>query len=91
MLTRAAQKGSRRAATVRERLPRGALRTVGLGDGPNDAPFLNVVDVPILIPSALLEQLRKAAPRGRVAAQAGPAGWNQAVLELLEEPGGSGR
>ncbi len=59
--------------------------TVGLGDGINDAGFLNTVDVPILIPSPQVETLKQAVPNGRVAGQPGPAGWNLAVLRLLEE------
>jgi mannosyl-3-phosphoglycerate phosphatase len=59
--------------------------SVGLGDGLNDADFLNVVDIPILIPSAHLNHLRRAVARGTVANSAGPAGWNQALLHVLSE------
>jgi mannosyl-3-phosphoglycerate phosphatase len=57
--------------------------SVGVGDGLNDADFLNVVDVPILIPSVHLHDLRIAVPRGTVASAAGPAGWNSAILQVL--------
>lgn len=61
------------------------VRSIGLGDGPNDASFLNEVDVPILIKSPLIRELRSAVPRGRVTLSSGPEGWNQAILELLSK------
>jgi len=63
----------------------GAVRTVGLGDAPNDAEFLQAVDVPILIASPHVDQLRALMPTGRVTALEGPAGWNAAVLAVLDE------
>ncbi len=60
----------------------GAIETIGLGDGPNDTGFLNVVDHAVLIDSPVVHELRKRVPRARVAAS-GPGGWNEAVLELL--------
>ncbi|MEE9233892.1 MAG: HAD-IIB family hydrolase [Candidatus Acidoferrales bacterium] len=61
------------------------VRSVGLGDGLNDVDFLKVVDVPVVVakpggrhhPEVLdhLPQAHRAPP--------GPAGWNQAVLEIL--------
>lgn len=59
--------------------------SVGLGDGLNDAEFLNAVEVQVLIPSVQIEALRKAVPRGTVAGARGPAGWNSAVLEILSK------
>lgn len=61
----------------------GAVRTIGLGDGLNDAAFLNVVDVPVLIRSPRVAELQALVPRGRVTETPGPHGWNQAVLELV--------
>jgi len=63
----------------------GDVRTVGLGDAPNDAPFLQEVDVPILIASPRVDRLRALVPGGRVTALDGPAGWNAAVLDALDE------
>ena len=63
----------------------GAVVTFGIGDSLNDAGFLNAVQVPILIPSLHIDSLKQAVPNGRVAGQPGPAGWNSAVLGLLEE------
>lgn len=59
--------------------------SVGLGDSRNDLPMLEVVDYPVLIPN----------PHGAAPAtdtlnhltqpdQPGPAGWNAALLELIE-------
>ena len=61
----------------------GSVTTVGLGDAPNDASFLSEVDVPLLIDSPRLEQLRALVPHGRVSRTAGPSGWNEAALALL--------
>lgn len=63
----------------------GAVTTAGLGDAPNDAGFLNEVDRPILIASPRVERLRAMVPGGRVTSLPGPAGWNEAVLALLDE------
>jgi mannosyl-3-phosphoglycerate phosphatase len=74
---------------------RPGLRSVGLGDGPNDISMLQRVDVPVLVRSSS----RTAEPAGnlpglRVTGERGPAGWNRAILDLLEnfvdrERGGS--
>jgi mannosyl-3-phosphoglycerate phosphatase len=60
----------------------GSLRTVGLGDGPNDVRFLNLVDYPVLLDSPLRNDLRRLVPRARIA-PAGPRGWNESVLDIL--------
>jgi mannosyl-3-phosphoglycerate phosphatase len=65
---------------------RSRLRSVGLGDSPNDLSLLAAVDLAVLLPqldgsfasnvlSQLPHVLRGTAP--------GPAGWNQAVLRIL--------
>jgi mannosyl-3-phosphoglycerate phosphatase len=61
----------------------GPITTIGLGDGPNDAGFLNHVDVPVVIRSAKVEKMKKLVPKARFTDKAGPVGWNTAVLELL--------
>ena len=63
----------------------GKVRTIGLGDGLNDASFLNVVSTPVLIRSAQVGELQRMAPRGAITEQPGPRGWNEAVLALIEE------
>jgi mannosyl-3-phosphoglycerate phosphatase len=61
----------------------GDVKTIGLGDAPNDAGFLNLVEEAVLIRSESVGRLQKLVPRGRVTRLSGPAGWNEAVLELL--------
>jgi mannosyl-3-phosphoglycerate phosphatase len=58
------------------------VRTIGLGDGLNDAPFLNAVDLPILIRTPWLARLQALVPRGRPTDSSGPRGWNHAILNL---------
>jgi len=58
--------------------------TIGLGDSPNDFPFLELVDRAVLVGAAgkpldLPEKLRDAHRTER----SGPRSWNQAVLEIL--------
>jgi mannosyl-3-phosphoglycerate phosphatase len=59
------------------------VRTIGLGDGLNDASFLNVVAAPVLIRSAQAAELKFRVPRGVVTDRPGPEGWNEAVLALI--------
>ena len=63
----------------------GAVTTIGLGDAPNDESLLRAVDIPVLIRSPRLDRLRALVPNGRVTSRNGPAGWNDTVLELLDE------
>ena len=62
-------------------------RSVGLGDAPNDAGFLALVDVPVLVPgpSGIDPQLLAALPGARRAPAVAGDGWSAAVLSLLEE------
>jgi len=62
----------------------GPTRTIGLGDAPNDAGLLRVVDVPIAVASSRLAQLHALVPSAQVTKLPGPAGWNEAVLSLLD-------
>lgn len=57
--------------------------TIGLGDGLNDAPFLDIVEIPVLIRSGFSAVLKHRVPRGSVTERPGPEGWNQAVLSLV--------
>lgn len=61
----------------------GPIETIGLGDGPHDVGFLHLVDHPILLDSPFADALHKQIPRAR-RFPAGPRGWNQAILELLQ-------
>lgn len=60
--------------------------TVGLGDGLNDLPMLEVVDYPVLVRS----QHGAAPDTGHLphilkTTDTGPRGWNEAILRLLEQ------
>lgn len=64
----------------------GDVATVGLGDSPNDFPMLEHVDYPVLVkkPDGSWDsgiQLEKLIKAERI----GPAGWNSALLDLLEK------
>jgi predicted mannosyl-3-phosphoglycerate phosphatase (HAD superfamily) len=73
-----------RLLTALYRRQLGAVTTVGLGDAPNDATFLNEVDLPVLVASPRVDRLRALVPAGRVTRLPGPAGWNEAVLAVLD-------
>ncbi len=60
-------------------------RLIGLGDSLNDLPMLQAVDCPIVVPNpGSTASLGERIPWARRAPEPGPAGWNRAVLELLE-------
>lgn len=61
------------------------VRTIGLGDGANDASFLDVVNVPVLVRSRRARRLKTLVPCSIVTRGAGPEGWNEAVLSLIGE------
>jgi mannosyl-3-phosphoglycerate phosphatase len=70
----------------RYREVRPGLVSVALGDSPNDFPMLERAGVPVLVRSARSDSdLWKRIPRLRVTRLTGPAGWNEAVLEILAE------
>jgi len=81
--------GKRKAASVlidAYRKLYGHILTVGLGDSPNDFPFLEIVDIPVLVrdpDDGFI--LPPSLERARRTARAGPEGWNTAVLEILAE------
>ncbi len=61
---------------------------VGLGDAPNDAGFLALCDVAVLVPRASGEvdpDLFAAIPTGRIGPFPAGRGWAAAVSDLLEE------
>jgi mannosyl-3-phosphoglycerate phosphatase len=62
----------------------GSVITVGAGDGMNDAGFLNAVDHAIVIRSPFASTLAGAVPRSTITRSAGPHGWNEALLDLLQ-------
>ena len=64
----------------------GDVRTIGLGDSPNDLPLLRGVDVPIVVrnPAAgTAAALVRKVPTARVSNAPGPRGWNEMVLGVV--------
>ncbi len=61
----------------------GSVETIGLGDAVNDAPFLRIVDFPVLIRSRSSAKLKAAVPRGVLSSRPGPVGWNQMLLRMI--------
>lgn len=62
----------------------GEVHTVGLGDSPNDFPFLELMDTPVIVgrahsgdsvPGTLRGALKTISP--------GPSGWNEVILHIL--------
>lgn len=71
----------------RESFPRQRMRTVGMGDSAIDLPMFAAVDRAILLPlrrEQFDEEVLAKMPKAHRASAPGPAGWNQAVLALLE-------
>lgn len=71
----------------RAALPHQRLRTAALGDSANDLPMLAAADKAVLIPQRreqFDEEVLAKLPRILRAGAPGPAGWNAAVLSLLE-------
>ena len=62
----------------------GAVLTYGLGDGPNDAPLLAVVDRPFLVQRSDGRWADLDGPPVTRVEGIGPDGWRKAVLELIE-------
>jgi mannosyl-3-phosphoglycerate phosphatase len=58
------------------------LKTIGIGDAPNDAGFLNAVDYPVLMESPEIDEMKRLVPRARLAV-AGPHSWSRAIFEIL--------
>lgn len=60
-------------------------RTVGLGDSDNDKEMLNLVDIPIIVRKHDGSHITlKQRPDATVTDLPGPAGWNQAIQDLLK-------
>jgi mannosyl-3-phosphoglycerate phosphatase len=62
----------------------GELLSIGLGDSPNDFPFLQLVDIPVLLGKPLKTPfVWPLSERAQQYDISGPKGWNQAVLDIL--------
>jgi mannosyl-3-phosphoglycerate phosphatase len=61
------------------------VSTVGLGDGPNDAEFLKLVDLPLVLESPSSKELQAAIRHAQLCpGSGGPAAWNSAVLNAVK-------
>ncbi|MGO9570627.1 MAG: HAD-IIB family hydrolase [Desulfomonilaceae bacterium] len=64
----------------------GNLVTIGLGDSPNDYPFLELVDIPVIVGGADREGIvPDSLTKARRTSDSGPEGWNVAILTWLSE------
>jgi mannosyl-3-phosphoglycerate phosphatase len=64
----------------------GVNRTIGLGDSDNDKDMLLAVDIPIIVRKHDGSHIHlKQRPDAIITDQPGPAGWNQAIQDLLKE------
>jgi mannosyl-3-phosphoglycerate phosphatase len=64
------------------------MKTVGLGDSPNDFSMLRKVDHPILLGApGRFPEVKRELPRLKLVEKAGPPGWNEAVLDILTKQG----
>jgi mannosyl-3-phosphoglycerate phosphatase len=64
----------------------GNLVTIGLGDSPNDYPFLELVDIPVVVGGADREVIvPDSLTKARLTSESGPEGWNGAILAWLSE------
>jgi mannosyl-3-phosphoglycerate phosphatase len=62
----------------------GAVVSIGLGDSPNDLPFLQLVDIPVVMGKPFqAESVLSLSERAHRYDSSGPEGWNQAVLDIL--------
>jgi mannosyl-3-phosphoglycerate phosphatase family protein len=72
---------------ARYRMAWPALVSAGLGDAPNDISMLREVDRPVIVRGRHVDVMRERVPGAVVTREEGPAGWNTAVLALVEEFG----
>jgi mannosyl-3-phosphoglycerate phosphatase len=61
------------------------IRTIGLGDSPNDLQMLEAVDLPILVrkKTGEVDPMLRASLKAKCTACSRPLGWNEAILEIL--------
>ena len=63
---------------------KGPVTTIGIGDSLNDLPFLLAVDRPVLVRKGSNRHDARLDIPGLVRTEGiGPAGWNEAILEML--------
>jgi mannosyl-3-phosphoglycerate phosphatase len=63
----------------------GDITSIGLGDAINDASFLCVVDIAIIMPSPFASDISKLVPNATIARLPGPRGWNDAIISATAD------
>jgi len=62
----------------------GTVHTIGLGDSPNDFPFLELMDTPVIVGGAHSDHILSRNLRWALKTESpGPSGWNEAILSIL--------
>jgi len=63
----------------------GQIKTIAIGDSPNDLPMLSAVDIPVLVqkPGGIWEEID--IPHLHRVEGIGPEGWARAVEEIIEQ------
>jgi Predicted hydrolase (HAD superfamily) len=63
----------------------GQIKTIAIGDSPNDLPMLSAVDIPVLVqkPGRIWEEID--IPHLHRVEGIGPEGWARAVEEIIEQ------
>lgn len=69
--------------TAMYRRAHGPARTIGLGDSPNDAAFLDITDVAVVVRGEHGSNVRLRRSDKIVTTLPGPRGWNAAILDLI--------
>jgi len=59
--------------------------TIALGDGRNDLPMLEAVDLAVVLPAANGDQLDTLGVQTLMMSEAGPVGWNRALTDIISE------
>jgi mannosyl-3-phosphoglycerate phosphatase len=61
----------------------GGVRTIGVGNGHNDAEFLKCVDTPVIVRSRFSMALTKEIPKAVLTNSPGPFGWKEGILKVV--------
>ena len=80
--------GIRRLRTMYARAADAPVVILGLGDGLNDVPLLHAVDIPVIVRNSAAgttDAVRRQVPVAHITAADGPAGWSEAIEDILGE------
>lgn len=69
----------------REFSPASDFFTIALGDGMNDLPMLEAVDLAVVLPAANGDRVEPSEVRTLRMKEPGPVGWNRAITEIFQE------